>query len=382
MDFNLAEQEQQLGFRYGYGWFTLFSLFFIFVFHYSFSSRRRNSKETPVQESSRAVSESDSSSASQFGISDLVSDADLEFLIRNLGDRKNPDEKWENVIHKTNDHLSYSASCLKPKDAPIKYLSTTVFENCSPELLKDFYMDSDYRLQWDNTLLHHHQLQLHPSSGIEVGRTIKKFPFLTPREYVLAWRLWQTSHPHTFYCFIKDCEHPLAPRQKKYVRVGSYRSGWRIRKVPGRNACEITMYHQEDAGLNVEMAKLAFAKGIWSYICKMDNALRKYIATTRPQVGPALTAVSLIQKVPLELEPNVVVDIPTTSMDEPLTDKTKEKKLSRRPSKKVLANGLLLLGGLICLSRGHSSLGAKVALGYFLTKLRKRDASPGQSREG
>lgn len=64
--------------------------------------------------------------------------------------------------------------------------------------------------------------------------------------------------------------------------------------VPGRNACEIQMFHQEDAGLNVEMAKLAFAKGIWSYVCKMDSALRKYSGISHPQSSSAVT---LIQKV-------------------------------------------------------------------------------------
>ncbi|XP_042412149.1 uncharacterized protein LOC122001461 isoform X5 [Zingiber officinale] len=73
-----------------------------------------------------------------------------------------------------------------------------------------------------------------------------------------------------------DCEHPLAPRQKKYVRVRFYRSGWHIRQVPGRDACEITVVHQEDAGLNVEMAKLTFAKGIWSFVSKTNSALRGY----------------------------------------------------------------------------------------------------------
>lgn len=67
--------------------------------------------------------------------------------------------------------------------------------------------------------------------------------------------------------------------------------------VPDRNACEIHMFHQEDAGLNVEMAKLAFSKGIWSYVCKMDNALRKYIATSHRPQGPTVSAVSLMKKV-------------------------------------------------------------------------------------
>lgn len=58
------------------------------------------------------------------------------------------------------------------------------------------------------------------------------------------------------------------------------------------------MVHQEDAGLNVEMAKLAFAKGIWSYVCKMDDALRQYKAVDHhSQLTSGVTAVTLIQKV-------------------------------------------------------------------------------------
>lgn len=57
------------------------------------------------------------------------------------------------------------------------------------------------------------------------------------------------------------------------------------------------MVHQEDAGLNIEMAKLAFAKGIWSYVCKMDDALRQYSALDRSQLTSGVSAVTLIQKV-------------------------------------------------------------------------------------
>ncbi|MBA0864974.1 hypothetical protein Goshw_007803 [Gossypium schwendimanii] len=138
-------------------------------------------------------------------------------------------EKWETVIDKKTNSLSYKAKCCRPKNKPLKYLSTTVFEGCSPELLRDFYMDNNYRKQWDKTVIDHVQLQMNTTNGIEIGCTIKKFPLLTPREYVLAWRLWE-GKDRTFYCFIKECEHPSAPRRKKYVRVGYFRSGWQIRK--------------------------------------------------------------------------------------------------------------------------------------------------------
>ncbi|XP_040371046.1 phosphatidylcholine transfer protein isoform X1 [Rosa chinensis] len=308
----------------------------------------------------------------------MVTDADLKFLIEKLDEKIGQNKKWDNVIEKGNDLLYYSAKCCKPKVGPVKYLSVTIFEDCSPEMLRDFYMDNDYRKQWDKMLIEHEQLHVDKNNGVEVGRTIKKFPLLTPREYVLAWRLWE-GKDKTFYCFVKECEHSLAPRQKKYVRVGTFRSGWRIRKVPGRNACEIKMYHQEDAGLNVEMAKLAFAKGIWSYVCKMDSALRKYSTISNDQSSSAATAVTLIKKVPPGLE---ATDNNGATSAEPIIHRPitgGERKLSRRPSKKLLANGLLLVGGLVCLSRGRSSLGAKVAMAYILTKLNKRGASSSQN---
>lgn len=312
------------------------------------------------------------------GFSETVSDDDLRFLIRNLDESNSNEERWEDVVQKRNSLVSYSAKCCRPKDGPLKYLSVTVFENCSPELLRDFYMDNFYRQQWDKTVTEHVQLHMDINNGTEIGRTIKKFPLLTAREYVLAWRLWEDSDG-AFYCFTKECQHPSAPQQRKYVRVKYFRSGWRIRKIPGRNASEIRMFHQEDAGLNVEMAKLAFAKGIWSYVCKMDSALRKY-SSSHMQHGSSLSAVTFIQKVPRELQtssgPNSSSGAAAPSVrGETITEK---KKLLRRPSKKALANGFLLLGGIICLTRGHSSLGAKVAVGYVLTKLSKRGASSSQ----
>ncbi|KAJ6915675.1 hypothetical protein NC652_018359 [Populus alba x Populus x berolinensis] len=371
--------------NFGYGWAAPFALLVILIFHFSkrlFSSSSSSPPPPPKRNlvSSSPASTATDSGSSNYRVSEIVSEADLKFLIEVLDEKltEKESEKWENVTNKRNNLLAYTAKCFKPKDAPIKYLSVMVFENCTTEVLRDFYMDNDYRNQWDKTIVEHEQLQVDRTNGTEIGHTIKKFPLLTPREYVLAWRLWE-GKDKTFYCFIKDCEHPLAARQKKFVRVKFFRS------VPGRNACEIKMFHQEDAGLNVEMAKLAFSRGIWSYVCKMNNALRKYSVISHPQTGPAVTAVSLTQKVPPELETmNSLTDTQATlTLTAPrglVTGEAKEKKFPR-PSRKIIGNGLLLLGGIICLSRGRSSLCAKVAMAFILTKLRKRDESSSQGRE-
>ncbi|KAL4344364.1 hypothetical protein AHAS_Ahas11G0171000 [Arachis hypogaea] len=38
-------------------------------------------------------------------------------------------------------------------------------------MLRNFYMDNDYRKQWDKTVFEYNQLQAYESKGVEVGRT-------------------------------------------------------------------------------------------------------------------------------------------------------------------------------------------------------------------
>lgn len=322
--------------------------------HFRFRSK-------PNTHGSQAIASS--SPISESGISNLISDFDMKLLLDDLEEKSNVNEKWEHVIDRKSNLISYTAKCFKPKGEPLRYSSVTVFESCSIELLRDFYMDNDYRASWDNTVLEHEQLQVDASCGVEIGRMVKKFGFLSPREYVMAWRLWEDEQGD-FYCLSKGCEHPFAPRQKKYVRATFYRSGWRIRKVTGRNACEIEMVHQEDVGLNEGLAKLAFAKGIWSYISKMDDALRRYSSE------PRLPSIPGTQK----------VDNPESSAIKHQAARDSSRSF-RRPSKTVIKKGLIILGGAVCLSRGRSSLAAKVAMAYILTKLSQRGSSSRPSRK-
>ncbi|CAK9156462.1 unnamed protein product [Ilex paraguariensis] len=143
-----------------------------------------------------------SSALSPPRVSGFISDSDLKSVIDNLDEKLQEHERWDSVIDRRNNLLCYKAKCCKPKDGPLKYLSVTIFENCSAEVLRDFYMDNDYRKQWDKTLIKHEQFQVDESNGTEIGRTIKKFPLLTPREYILAWRVWE-GKDKIFYCCSK-----------------------------------------------------------------------------------------------------------------------------------------------------------------------------------
>ncbi|KAF8389501.1 hypothetical protein HHK36_026196 [Tetracentron sinense] len=147
--------------------------------------------------------------------------------------------------------------------------------------------------------------------------------------------------------------------------------------VPSRYACEIKMVHQEDAGLNVEMAKLAFSKGIWSYACKMDGALRKYSPISHPLRSSAMTAVAFIQKVRTISHHRLLVppelDTITNTIRRTLPRSLVSGKKFSRTSKKWIGNGgLLLLGGVICLSLCRSRLCTKIAMPCLLKKLTKR----------
>ncbi|XP_062219038.1 uncharacterized protein LOC133918921 [Phragmites australis] len=368
------------------GWATAAALLLLLVSHLAVLLIRRRRGGRIAHAETATASPAPASSGSASGIEGLVTEDDLTQLVSSLGvgSREPEREGWEHVIAKGNDAVSYRAWCDKTPDGPPKYLSITTYEGCSTELLRDFYMDNEYRMEWDSTVTKHEQLQYDENSGVEVGRTIKKFPLLTPREYILSWRVWETNDK-TFYCFIKECEHPLAPRQKKFVRVRLLRSGWCIRKIPGRDACQITVLHHEDNGMNIEMAKLAFSKGIWSYICKMNNALRRY-PQHRSSSTSILTMQRLMKKFPQDLEAAIDASngpsqntaasvVPSTQ-----TSRTSSCKLSGKKSKRqIIASGLLLVGSIVCLSRGRSNLGAQLAMAFFLNKAFKQEKESGSS---
>ncbi|KAJ6835999.1 phosphatidylcholine transfer protein-like [Iris pallida] len=111
------------------------------------------------------------------GISAIISDEDLRALVEELDGKNQEEETWEDVVEKKNGHIAYSAKCCRPKDGPLKYLSVTVFEKCSTELLRDFYMDNEYRKEWDKTLLEHSMLQVMKPVEQKLGEWLKSSPF-------------------------------------------------------------------------------------------------------------------------------------------------------------------------------------------------------------
>ncbi|KAL2630355.1 hypothetical protein R1flu_015041 [Riccia fluitans] len=295
-----------------------------------------------------------------------ITDEDLYKLIVSLqGKNEAGEAPWEPALQKSNETVSYAARRRDPKDGgPTQYLSCTVFENVSTETVRDFYMDNDFRCEWDKTVTKHEQLEIDPTTGVEIGRTVKKFPLFAPREYVLIWRVWEGKYK-SFYCSIKACEHKSVPRQNKFKRVDVYSSGWRIRKVPGREACEILMIHQEDLGMRRDMAKVGFTRGIWSYVVKMDFNLRRY-ALRPPRLHLSKNAVSLAQKMPAKMQ---TVEEASVSELMSLDSSGLSALTARTRSRKQLAKGILLVGGAMWMMRGSSSVGARLAAACIVNRV-------------
>ena len=98
------------------GFATLVAVLFVLACH---CAKRFFFRKSSASSASPVLSDSDpptsGSRSPQLSTSELVTDADLKFLIDNLEEKMGENEKWEKVIDKRNDILSYYAKCCKPK---------------------------------------------------------------------------------------------------------------------------------------------------------------------------------------------------------------------------------------------------------------------------
>lgn len=325
------------------------------------SFRQEKSLIVSASRSSGHCMDTGSDGAFHVGESDLQK---LLFLLDESGHSRGL--PWTLVVDKHSETLSYHAKLREPEDGtPTEYLSTSLFCNCSCKCLKDFYMDSDYRLRWDKTFESYELLQRDERTSFEIGRFVRKYPFVRPREYVLAWRLWQ-GEDGSFYYVAKQCEHPQAPQVAMYTRVQHYMSGWRIQQEGDH--CRITMWHQEDT---TPTAKMAFSYRIWSYMCDTEKSLRRYKCeqpgvsqSTSPQI-PKVPA-SLLKALPEVFKPSTQSNANATN-----TGGMKRREIAMRKSGKLMASSMLLVGAAMFFTQRSAPLGAKIAAFYAIQKLVK-----------
>lgn len=161
------------------------------------------------------------------------------------------------------------------------YCSRTIFEDATPELVRDFFWDGDFRLKWDPMLAYSKTLDEFPQNGTTIVHWIKKFPFFcSDREYIFGGRIWESGK--TYYCVTKGVPYPSLPKKEKPRRVELYFSSWRIRAVQSpkqagqQSACEVTLVHHEDMGIPKDVARVAVRHGMWGAVKRLQSGFRAY----------------------------------------------------------------------------------------------------------
>ncbi|XP_059650782.1 uncharacterized protein LOC132296612 [Cornus florida] len=207
----------------------------------------------------------------------IVTENDLEHLLHFLD--KNGEMTWKSIMERSTFNLTYQAWCHEPETGPIVYRSRTVFDDASPELVRDFFWDDDFRSKWDPMLSYFKILVEFPQTGTMIVHWIKKFPFFcSAREYIIGRRIWEAGQ--MYYCVTKGVPYPVLQRSDKLMRVNLYFSSWVIKPVQTHegqpSACEVTLVHYEDMGIAKDVAKLGVRHGMWGTVKKLHSGFRVY----------------------------------------------------------------------------------------------------------
>ncbi|THU73105.1 hypothetical protein C4D60_Mb04t19290 [Musa balbisiana] len=215
------------------------------------------------------------------GEKSAVTEKDLQHLCQ-LVEMTDGGPAWRKMMEKSLPNMSYQAWQRDPQTGPPQYRSSSVFEDATPEMVRDFFWDDEFRMKngWDDMLLQHSTLEECPSTGSMVVQWVRKFPFFcSDREYIIGRRIWQSDR--SYYCVTKGVPCSSVPRHNKPRRVDLYYSSWCIRPVASKRdgqmtACEVLLFHHEDMGIPWEIAKLGVRQGMWGCVKKVEPGFRAY----------------------------------------------------------------------------------------------------------
>ncbi|RWW21747.1 hypothetical protein GW17_00014078 [Ensete ventricosum] len=173
---------------------------------------------------------------------------------------------------------------------PVIYRSRTVFEDATPELVRDFFWDDDFRLKWDSMLAYHEILEEIPRSGTMINHWIKKI----------------------VDCFatrdVQGVPYQSLPKNEKPRRVELYFSSWRIRAVESRkqdgqlSSCEVTLIHYEDMGIPKDVAKVGVRHGMWGAVKRLQSGMRTYqlMRKTEASLSRCALMARITTKIPID----------------------------------------------------------------------------------
>ncbi|KAH6788120.1 Polyketide cyclase/dehydrase and lipid transport superfamily protein [Perilla frutescens var. hirtella] len=243
------------------------------------------------------------------GESNVVVEKDLEHLLKLLN-AKDGEMSWQSMMERSTSNMTYQAWRHEPAMGPTVYRSKTIFEDATPELVRDFFWDDECRPKWDPMLVNINILEECPNTGMMTIHWIKKFPFFcSDREYIIGRRIWEQGN--SYYCVTKGVPYATLPRRDKPRRVDLYFSSWVIKPVQSRHghssACEVTLVHYEDMGIPKDVAKLGVRHGMWGTVKKLHSGFRAY-QNARKQESSSLTRCAVMARTTTKISCNEGID--------------------------------------------------------------------------
>ncbi|CAL1373730.1 unnamed protein product [Linum trigynum] len=316
-------------------------------------SRQPNSSSTSPPPTTTLASDSSASQPGK-GKSSIVSTDDLQYLCK-LVEVKDDGPAWIQMMDRSTQTMSYEAWRRDPESGPPQYRSRTVYEDATPEMLRDFFWDDEFRKKWDDMLIHSETLEECPTTGTMMVQWVRKFPFFcSDREYIIGRRIWESGRK--YYCVTKGVSNSV-PRRNKPRRVDLYYSSWCIRAVESKRdgqltACEVLLFHYEDMGIPWEIAKLGIRQGMWGAVKKIEPGLRLY--QKERGSGAPLSRSGYMAQINSKVSPDYLRLLENSSSSTCSTSSESEIETSGDSSEKAQGGGsipkVLVVGGAIALA--------------------------------
>ncbi|KAH0456903.1 hypothetical protein IEQ34_014810 [Dendrobium chrysotoxum] len=263
---------------------------------------------------------------------------------------------WIRMMEKSTPTMSYQAWRRDPETSPPQYRTRSVFEDATPELVRDFFWDDEFRIKnrWDDMLLYQAQLEECLVTGTMTVHWVRKFPFFcSDREYTIGRRIWEVDG--AYYCVTKGVPFPSLPRQNKPRRVDLYYSSWCIRSVESRRgdgqktACEVLLFHYEDMGIPWELTKLGVRQGMWGCVKKVEPGLRAYQAARKS--GELLSRYAEIAQINTKISSGRLRSLGSINdTSEDMVDAEKEKEKEKEKPWGSNLPKFLIVGGAVALA--------------------------------
>ncbi|CAN6884075.1 unnamed protein product, partial [Brassica oleracea] len=296
---------------------------------------------------------------------DTEKEQDLEHLLHLL-EAENANMEWQSMMDKSTPNVSYQAWRHEPQSGPVVYRSRTVFEDATPETVRDFFWDDEFRPKWDPMLAYFKTLEEDPNTGTTIVHWIKKSCCI----YIIGRRIWESEKK--YYAVTKGVPYPALPKRDKPRRVEIYFSSWIIKAVESRkgdgqlSACEVSLVHCEDMGIPKDVAKLGVRHGMWGAVKKLNSGLRSY--QTARKAGAALSLSAQIARITTKLNMDVAE---TSRVDEEERGRDMEK--ARRRKDQFSVDWKLIVVGGVALACGlHSSAIGKALMFGAAQRLARR----------